>query len=101
MRLAQEARERALAVTRREEIERRRRDLERKRLALEAQIAAQRDQFQAEQEELKLIIGQDQAAADAEQQNREDMARSRRADAPAETSNSRQRKPHIREVASA
>ncbi|MDQ3773626.1 MAG: circadian clock protein KaiC [Pseudomonadota bacterium] len=49
MRVAQEAREQAATLTRKQEIERRQRDLERKRQALEAQIVAQRGQFKAEQ----------------------------------------------------
>jgi circadian clock protein KaiC len=85
MRVAQEARERASAASRQQEIERRQRDLDRKREALEAQIAAQRGQFEAEQEELKLLIAQEQAAADLVRQNTDVMATSRKADAPAST----------------
>ncbi len=92
MRLAQEAREQAASSSRQQEIERRQRDLERKRQALEAQIAAQRGQFEAEQEELKLLIAQEQAAADRAGQDREEMARSRKADEPAETPGSRSRR---------
>jgi circadian clock protein KaiC len=93
MRLAQEARERNSALIRREDVERRQRALERKRRALEAQIDAQRAQFEAEQDELRLLITQGQAAADIEQRDRDDMARSRKADAPAGTPNNRPRKP--------
>ena len=85
VRLAQEAREQAATLSRQQEIERRQRDLERKRQALEAQIVAQRGQFEAEQDDLKLLIAQEQAAADRAGQNREQMARSRKADQPAET----------------
>ena len=92
MRLAQEAREQAATLSRQQEIERRQRDLERKRQALEAQIVAQRGQFEAEQDELKLLIAQEQAAADRAGQNREQMARSRKADEPAETPGSRSRR---------
>jgi circadian clock protein KaiC len=74
------------------EIERRQRDLERKRQALEAQVATQRAQFEAEQEELKLLIAQEQAAADRVRQNREEMARSRKADEPTEPPSNRSRR---------
>jgi circadian clock protein KaiC len=92
MRLAQEARKQAAALSRQQEIERRQRELERKRRALEAQIAAQRGQFEAEQDELKLLIAEEQAAADRAGQNREEMARSRKAGEPAETPSSRSRR---------
>ena len=74
MRLAQEAREQAAALSRQQEIERRQRELERKRQALEAQMAALRAQFEAEEEELKLLIAQEQAAADRVRQSRDEMA---------------------------
>ncbi len=92
MRLAQEAREQAAALSRRQDIERRRRDLERKRQALETQIAAQRAQFEAEQEELTLLIAQEQVAADRVRQDRDEMASSRQADEPIETPSHRSRK---------
>jgi circadian clock protein KaiC len=80
LRLAQEAREQSAATARQQEIERRQRDLDRKRLALEAQMAAQRAEFEAEQEELKVRISQEQAAAESLSLNRQEMARSRKAD---------------------
>jgi circadian clock protein KaiC len=92
MRQAQEAREQAAALSRQQEIERRQRDLERKRQALEAQIAAQRSHFAAEEEELKLLIAQELGAADVVRQDREKLARSRKADEPAETPNTRSRR---------
>lgn len=82
MRLAQEAREQATALSYQQEIERRQRDLERKRQALEAEMAALRSQFEAEEAELEQLIDQQQAAADAGRQEREEMARSRKADKP-------------------
>jgi circadian clock protein KaiC len=85
MRVAQEAREQAAALTRQHEIERRQRDLERKRRTLEAQLAAARGQFEAEEEELKLLMAQEQAAADRLRQNQQEMARSRKANVPTET----------------
>jgi len=92
LRVAQEAREQAAALVRQQEIERRQRELERKRQELESQIAAQRAQFEAEQEELKLLIAQEESAADRAGQNREEMARSRKADEPAETLSIRSRR---------
>jgi circadian clock protein KaiC len=91
MRLAQESRERAIAVGRQQEIERRQRDLERKRQVLEAQIAAQRGQFESEQEELRRLIEQEQAAADAVRQASDLLAMNRRADEPDGTRASRPR----------
>jgi circadian clock protein KaiC len=92
MRLAQEARERAGALLRQQEIERRQRELERKRRALKAQRAALRTQFEAEQEELNRLIAQEQAAADVLGRDRKEMARSRMADEPAATANTRARR---------
>jgi circadian clock protein KaiC len=92
LRLAQEARERAAALGRQEEIERRQRDLERKRRALEAQVAAQRGQFEAEEEELELLIAQERAAAERVRQSQEEMARSRKADEPVANSGNRSRR---------
>jgi circadian clock protein KaiC len=92
LRLAQEAREQAAAVIRQQEIERHQRDLERKRQVLEAQILTQRAQFEAEEEELKLLIAQEQAAADRVRQCREEMARSRKADEPTEAPSNRSRR---------
>lgn len=83
MRLAQELRERSVAVSRQQEIDRRKRELERKRLALEAQIEVQRELFQAEQEELRLLMEHEQSAADLARRNAESMAESRQADSPA------------------
>ena len=80
MRLAQEARERSVALTRQHEIERRQRDLERKRRALNAHLDAQRGEFEAEEHELRLLIEQEQSAAERLRTSREDMARSRKSD---------------------
>jgi circadian clock protein KaiC len=81
MRLAQEAREKAAALTRQQEIERRTRELERKRRALEAQISAQRAQFETEQEEIRLLLQQEKAASDQLRDDETAMGRSRRVDA--------------------
>jgi len=87
MRLAQEAREQAAALGRQQEIERRQRDLERKRSALEAQATTERAQFAAEEEELKLLIAQQQAAAAQITQGRNELARSRKADVQSKVAN--------------
>jgi circadian clock protein KaiC len=92
MRVVQEAREQAAALSRHQEIERRQRDLERKRQALEAQMASLRGQFEAEEHEVKLLIAQEQAATDAVRQDREEMARSRRAGEPADALAARSRR---------
>jgi circadian clock protein KaiC len=59
-RLAQEALERAAALSRSQELDRKRRDLERKRRAIEARIALMRAGFEADDEELSLVIAKDQ-----------------------------------------
>jgi len=82
MRLAQEARERAVAMTRQQEIERRQREIDRKRRSVEAQTAALHGQFEAEQEELMRLIAQEQASADVLRTERGRMAASRQADNP-------------------
>jgi circadian clock protein KaiC len=79
-RLTQEAREKAAAVQRQEEVEAKQRELERKREALEARITALRKEFEAEQEESKRVIGQERARADVLVADRERMEKSRRAD---------------------
>jgi circadian clock protein KaiC len=95
MRLAQRAREKSAALGRKQEIERRRREVDRKRQALEAQIIAQRAQFEAEAEELSLLIGQEETATDVLRQDREEMARSRKADKPGRARGSRSRRPTL------
>jgi circadian clock protein KaiC len=60
MRAAQEARERADKLARRQEIDSRQRELARKRAALDAQIAALRAEFDATQEEASMIAKQDE-----------------------------------------
>ena len=85
MRLAQEAREQAVALDRLEEIERRQRDLDRKRQALDAGISRQRAEFAAEEEELQLLIAQERATTGRLTEDRQRLARSRRADQPAQS----------------
>jgi circadian clock protein KaiC len=79
-RLAQEARERASALARRQDIERKERELEGKRKTLAAQIAALEAGFAAEQEELQRLVAQETACQDTLAQDRQDMAHLRRAD---------------------
>ena len=81
-RLAQEAKERAAAVTRQQEVERRRRELARKREALEARLEALRLEFEAEQEEAERIIAQEEAREARFLEDRKEMARVRKADKP-------------------
>ncbi len=82
MRQAQEARGRAAAVARAQEIERRQRELERKREVMEARIAAIRREFEAE-EEAKRVIGQERRREELLRQDREQMAASRHANGEA------------------
>ena len=96
MRMAQEAREQAASLSRQEEIERRQRHLEHKRRALDAGITLQRAQFAAEEEELKLIIAQDRAAAGRLAEGRQKLARSRKADEPAGVARNGARRMAIR-----
>lgn len=84
MRLAQEARERAAADARRQHIERKRRDVERRRQTLEAQILALRAEFTSEETELDLLLSSAEAADQRLRDDRDEMARSRRADADTE-----------------
>jgi circadian clock protein KaiC len=79
-RLSQEARERAAALQRKQEVEAKQRELERKREALEARIAALRKEFEAEQGEATQIIGEQKNRAEVLATDRERMARSRKVD---------------------
>ena len=80
-RLAQEARERASAAARSQEIERVQRQLERRRTAIESQIAALRAEFEAEEEELQKRLAQEESREARLEQDRREMAHSRKADA--------------------
>jgi circadian clock protein KaiC len=77
MRAAQEAREKAAMLTRKQEMERKQRELDRRRKALEAQIAALRTEFDAVEEEAKLIESQDQVLEDVLVEDRSEMKRRR------------------------
>jgi circadian clock protein KaiC len=82
-RLAQEAREEADALARKQEVERRRRDLERKRAILEARIAALRTEFEAEKEGIEQHLAQEQTQEHRRARDRAEMAQSRRANSDA------------------
>jgi circadian clock protein KaiC len=79
-RLSQEAREGAASMVRQEETERRERDRTRKREALEARIEALRKEFESEEEEASRLGEQEQFREKVLTEDREAMARSRRAD---------------------
>ena len=89
-RVAQEAREREAGRARQREAQRRRRELERKRQAVEAQIAALRLQLEADEDELEQFAADEQAGDRQRDQDRADLAQSRKADAAGEA---RPRKP--------
>jgi circadian clock protein KaiC len=78
-RQAQEARERAQALARQQEIEAKQRELARKRDAFEARIAALRTEFEAEQDAAQRVIGQEEAVVATVQSERARMAVSRKA----------------------
>ena len=77
LRTAQEAREKAAGMARRQEINRKQRELLRKRKALEAQIAVLRTEFETVEEEADLIAAQDQEREDLLALDRAEMARRR------------------------
>lgn len=79
-RLAQEAQELALKLTRKQAIERRQIELETKRRALDAQITALRAEFDVREAEAMKIIEQEQAQATQLVQERVEMGVSRKAD---------------------
>lgn len=80
MRQAQEAREKAAALVRKQEAEGRLRERARKQEALEARITAIRKEFAAEEEEADRLAAQEQAKEQVLSVNRDTMARSRQSD---------------------
>lgn len=76
----QEARERAEALTREQEIERKQRDLQRKRQAFEAQIKALRASFEAEEAEIQQVVEQAQSREETLHSDQEVMARIRKSE---------------------
>jgi circadian clock protein KaiC len=81
MRLAQEARETAAAVARRQQAEARQRERAHKREALEARILAMRKEFEAEEREATALAEQVRAREKVLHEDRDEMARTRQADA--------------------
>jgi len=81
MRAAQEARERAAALTRREEVQRKGRELDARRAALHAQVAALEHEVQSLAEEAKISARQAEAAEDALSAERTAAAAQRGGDA--------------------
>jgi circadian clock protein KaiC len=79
-RLAQEARERAAATLRDQEIQRKQRELGRKRQAVEAQIASLRSALEAEAEELQHSVAQALAREEQLVRDRTAMVHSRKAE---------------------
>jgi circadian clock protein KaiC len=77
-RLAQEAKEKAMAMARQQEIERRRREMDRRRQALEARIAALRLEFESEEDEARKSLEQELAREETLLEARKDMARVRK-----------------------
>ncbi|HET9408598.1 MAG TPA: circadian clock protein KaiC [Candidatus Sulfotelmatobacter sp.] len=80
-RLSQEAREKAAALMMQQEAERKERYRARRREALEARIAAMRKKFEMEEAEAETSRAQEVARERLIAENREHMARSRKADA--------------------
>ena len=80
-RQAQEAREKAVAMLRQQEVEGKQRERERRREALEARIVALQKEFEAEEEEAKRQIAQVHASQEVLGKDREEMGRSRKSDA--------------------
>ncbi len=81
-RLAQEARERAEALVRQQEVDRSRREVQRRRAAMEARVAAIRAEFEAEDSEALHLIGQEVEREAHLAEDVERMKESRKMDAP-------------------
>jgi len=79
-RVAQEAREKATAVQRQQDVEAKQRELEHRREALEARITALRKEFEAESQELERRIGEDRTRTEVARMDRMRIAISRKAD---------------------
>jgi circadian clock protein KaiC len=88
-RLSQEAREKAAALERQQNEKRRERDRVKKREALEARIAALRKEFEVEDEEAEASAAQEGLREQVTMENRNRMARSRKADGTGESEVSR------------
>jgi circadian clock protein KaiC len=79
-RLAQENREKAGLLAKRQEVKRRQREIERKRRRLETTIVELQTEFDAEKEELEALLLQDEDQVGLLEEYREQMARQRKAD---------------------
>jgi circadian clock protein KaiC len=90
-RVVQEAREKASALARQQDIERRERELERRRAALEAQIAVLRADFAAEQDDLRRLIAEGQQREATLKADEKVLARRRQVDLPAARAGERAR----------
>jgi circadian clock protein KaiC len=88
-RVAQEAREKAAAAVREQELEAQRLLLERKRRALDAEIERLRLDFEAEQTQFERAIAQGEARERALERDRAAMEQSRHADGDAPRGNRR------------
>lgn len=88
-RLSQEAREKAVALARRQEAERKERDHARKREVLEARIVALRKEFEVDEEEAATLGAEEVSREKIVAESRDAMGRSRRADLTAEFSRSK------------
>ncbi|MDO9451424.1 MAG: circadian clock protein KaiC [Stagnimonas sp.] len=80
-RLTQEALERANAVSSQQQAQRQQRDYERRRALLEANIAAMRLEFETTTQDMHEVLAQDAERVAMLEQGREQLARSRKADA--------------------
>jgi len=80
-RLAQEAKERAAATIREQEIRRKQTELDRKRRSIEARISEMRLEFEAEAEALELVLAQARMQEEQRELDRSEIAASRKADA--------------------
>lgn len=83
-RLAQEAQEKAQALTHQQEIERNKREIEHQREIMEAQIMALRAQFEATKEKLEAATIQEQYVEKVLGEDRQAMGKIRKADKPPE-----------------
>ncbi len=79
-RVAQEARERADALGRDQEIERKQRDIDRKKAVIEAQIAALRTDFEVEKDDLEMSITREKLYQKVLTEETQAMARARKSD---------------------
>lgn len=79
-RMAQEARDRALGISRSQEQQRKRKEIERKKLMFEAELALLRSKYESEEDELHKAIEQDSLRENAGTAERGKMALLRAAD---------------------